>query len=352
MHRGFATLISVVCLPALFGDQITLKNGDRVTGSVVKKDGKTLTVKTDHFGTVSVAWDQVQSVAADKPVNVELKDGQVLLGTIAASQEKVEIVAGAERREVPAAEVVALRDSSEQRTWERLRHPGFTQLWVGNATLGFAGTKGNAETSTFTLGLNAARITRADKTTLYFNAIRASALFDRVEQTTAQAVRGGWGYSRNLGSRLFVNGFNDYEYDRFQNLDLRFVLGGGLGFSVWKGERGRLDLLGGGAYNRESFGATSTAPSFTRDSGEAYAGDDFTYKLNSVTSVFQNLRFFPNLTQTGDYRANFDAGATTRLVRWLSWNVAISNRLLSNPVPGRKQNDFLYTTGIGVSFSR
>jgi hypothetical protein len=195
-------------------------------------------------------------------------------------------------------------------------------------------------------------VTRTDKASLYFNAIRAAALIGGVSATTAQAVRGGWGYSHNAGGQMFVNFFNDYEYDRFQNLDLRFVLGGGLGYSVWKADRGRLDVFGGAAYNRESFADSPTRPAFTRDSGEAYVGNEFTFRLNSVTSLFENLRVFPNLTETGEYRANLDIGATTRLLRWLTWNVAISDRLLSNPVPGRQRNDFLYTTTIGVNFAR
>jgi hypothetical protein len=147
-----------------------------------------------------------------------------------------------------------------------------------------------------------------------------------------------------------VNGFNDYEYDRFQNLDLRFVLGGGFGYIAWKGEFGRLDILGGGAYNRESFAPPAPAPQFTRNSGEAFFGDDFTYNLSTATSLYQKLRFFPNLSETGEYRLNFDLGANTRLARWLTWNVSLSDRLLSNPVPGRQKNDLLYSTGIGVTF--
>jgi hypothetical protein len=135
-----------------------------------------------------------------------------------------------------------------------------------------------------------------------------------------------------LSSRTFVNGFNDYEYDRFQNLDLGFVLGGGFGYIARKGESGRLDVLGGAAYNRETFSPAAPDPTFTRNSAEAYFGDDFTYQLNTVTALYQNLRFFPNLSDTGEYRLNFDLGANTRLMRWLTWNLALSNRLLSNPV--------------------
>ena len=151
---------------------------------------------------------------------------------------------------------------------------------------------------------------------------------------------------------MFANFFNDYEYDRFQNLDLRFVLGGGLGFKAVRTERTVLDLLGGLAYNRETFDPVRPALKFTRNSAEAYWGDDFNYKLSSATVLNQSFRMFNNLTTTGSYRMNFDLGATTKLSKFLTWNVGISDRYLSSPVAGRKKNDFLYTTGIGFTFAK
>jgi len=35
-------------------DQVTLKNGDRLTGTIVKSDGTTLLLKTDSAGDVSL----------------------------------------------------------------------------------------------------------------------------------------------------------------------------------------------------------------------------------------------------------------------------------------------------------
>jgi hypothetical protein len=61
---------------------------------------------------------------------------------------------------------------------------------------------------------------------------------------------------------------------------------------------------------------------------------------------------FNNLTETGQYRVNFDLGISTKLLKWLAWNVSLSDRYLSNPAPGRKTNDFLYTTGLGITFAR
>jgi len=347
LKTNFILLLSL----SAFADQIQMKNGDRVTGSIVKKDAATLTIKTVHFGTLTLPWAEVESVKADTPLVVVLPDGRTLEATLATTDGQVEVAAKSGTQTVAPRDIVALRDKAEQRTYERLLNPGWLDLWAGNAAIGWAGTRGNASTATFTTSLGAARQTNHDKTSLYFNVIRASALLSGVNQKTAQAVRGGWGYNRNVSPRMFINTFNDWEYDRFQNLDLRIVVGGGLGYTVWKAEKGRLDLVGGAAWNRESFDP-APKPVFVRNSAEGYWGDDFTYRLNARTSLRQSFRMFNNLTNTGQYRVNFDVGAQTQLFKWLTWNVSASNRYLSNPVQGRLSNDFLYTTGFGISFAR
>lgn len=353
LKRLITTALSLCVLaPFASGDIVVLKNGDRATGKVVKKDGQTVTFNSDSFGAIKFDWNNIREITTDAPVTVVLPGEVTEKATLVTRGETVELRSGTSSKNIPIADVVTLRDAAEQTTYERLLRPGWADLWAGAATFNLAGTQGNAKTSTIAASVAAARVTRADKATIYFNAIRAAALVNDVQAATARAVRGGIGYSRNVSSRMFVNVFNDYEYDRFQSLDLRFVLGGGAGYTAWRAERGRLDLLAGLAYNRENFGPPAPQSSFSRNSMEAYFGDDFSYKLTGVTSLTQSFRIFPNLTRTGDYRMNFDLGADTRIARWLIWNLAVSDRLLSNPAPGRQKNDFLYTTGIGVTFAR
>jgi len=111
-------------------------------------------------------------------------------------------------------------------------------------------------------------------------------------------------------------------------------------------------VVAGAAYNREKFSPAAPAAEITRNSAEVYWGDNASYKLSDVTSLVQSFRMFNNLSDTGSYRMNFDLGANTRLLSWLTWNLSLSDRYLSNPVPGRKKNDILYTIGIGVTFAR
>lgn len=71
----------------LLADQIVMKNGDRVTGSIIKKDAKDLTIKTEYFGVVTLPWEKVASVTADKPLNVVVGSGQTVQGTLTTTGE-------------------------------------------------------------------------------------------------------------------------------------------------------------------------------------------------------------------------------------------------------------------------
>jgi hypothetical protein len=341
--------LTVACMLAVaaseaWADQITLKNGDRVTGAIVKKDGATLTFKSALMGQITVPWDQVSEIKSDAPLNVVLPAETVHV-PVATVDGKLELPG--KQQAVPLSDVVAVRNADEQHNYERLLDPGWGGLWAGTASLGLAGAAGNARTLTFTTGVNAARVTTTDKTSIYFNTIKASALVNGKSSDTAEAVRGGVAYDHNVNPRLFANAFNDYEYDRFQNLDLRFVLGGGLGFHAVRAERSRLDLLAGFDFNHSKFGTP-----LTRNSGELFWGDEYSLKVSGATSLVQSFRMFDDMTNTGTYRVNFDMGASTKLSKWLTWNVSLNDRYLNNPAPGRKTNDLLYTTGIGITFAR
>lgn len=345
----FSTFM-LVC-PSAWSDQIVLKNGDRVTGKIVKKDGKTLTFESKFFGLVKVNWDEVTTISTDEQLYVALSNTKEMEAKLQTEENRIQLTGPGVLETVPPTDIVALRNSTEQRTYERLLRPGLFDLWAVTGSLNVAGAKGNAETSTLTTPVNFERASRTSRTTAYFNSIRSTAQIGGLSGETAKAIRGGWAYSRKLSSRVLAKGFNDYEFDKFQALDLRVVLGGGLGYEILNRETTYLALNGGAAWNRETFGPANASP-FTRNSAEAYWGNDFRVTLRPGTDLIQSFRMFNNLSNTGEFRMNFDIASKTQLNRWLIWNVALSDRYLSNPVTGRERNDFLYTFGLGFIFSR
>ena len=129
-----------------WADQVVMKNGDRVTGSIVKQDGKTITVKSENFGLITAPWEQVASVQSDQPVTVVLKDGKTVAGALSTSDGKVRVATEPATVEVAPDDVAGIRNADEQTAYERHLKPGLFQLWAGGATLGWAGTNGNAQT--------------------------------------------------------------------------------------------------------------------------------------------------------------------------------------------------------------
>ncbi len=147
------------------------------------------------------------------------------------------------------------------------------------------------------------------------------------------------------GRKTSVFGFTDLEFDEFQALDLRVVAGGGLDYELIRGESTTLDLSAGGSINKEFF-----SDNRTRESGEALLGQELKQRLLKVTTLEEKLSVYANLSERGEYRVNLDVGTVTRLNRYLSFQLTISNRYLSNPIAGKKKNDILFTTGLRVTF--
>lgn len=332
---------------ALSADEVRLSNGESVTGQIVKKAGGTLTVKSETMGVVNIPWDKVTGVMSESSLVVVFPDKHWATGKVRTVDDRLVIADEAGEQSLPLKDVQSVRNSEEQMAYERLLAPSWSDLWAGYFDLGLSLARGNAETTTFTTAFNATRVTNTDKARVYFNQIYSRATIEGEPQTAAQAIRGGWSYNKSFTPRLFLNVFNDYEYDRFQKLDLRFVLGGGLGFNAIKTERNKLDLVDGISYNRESF-----ATPLIRNSAEFYWGNDYFRKVNDRTTFTQSFRLFHNLSNPGAYRMNFDLSGATNLSNWLAIQLTFSDRYLSNPAPGRLNNDVLFTAGVRVNFRR
>lgn len=343
----FLALLCLSLSTVALADELKLKNGDRLTGTIIKADAKTLTLKTDYAGVITVSTDAIAEVVSKESLYIALSDGKTLVGTIATNSGKYEVEtkdAGKASGEMSA--VQAIRSPAEQTSYERMLNPSWFDLWNGGLDFGYSLTTGNTRTNTLALGANLGRQTRRDKTTLYAAYINAKNNNKGVSETTANAVRGGGRYEINISSRMTTFGFADFEYNQIQLLDLRSVLGGGLGYYAIKKDRAQLQVFGGGAYNRENF-----STGLQRNSAEVFVGEDFSLRVSDRVMFKERFQLFPNMTNRGEYRHTFDSSLTTKLTSWMTWNVTASNRYISNPPPGSKNNDLLLTTGIGVSFT-
>jgi putative salt-induced outer membrane protein YdiY len=148
-----------------------------------------------------------------------------------------------------------------------------------------------------------------------------------------------------LSKKTFAFASGDFEYDKPQLLNLRSVIGAGIGYKAIRSERTKLDLFGGATYNRENF-----STGLKRNSAEGLIGNDLTFKLTDNVFLEQRFKAYPNLSDLGTFRALFDASVVTNLNDWLGFQVTLGDRYNSNPTPGAVSNDILFTTGLRATF--
>jgi putative salt-induced outer membrane protein YdiY len=343
----------LLCACSLWADQVTLANGDRFTGSVLRSDTKTLVIKTDAAGEVTLKWDSITAISAPGPLHIGLSDGQTIVGSVETVNGRFNITTKTAGVVATSKESIQFIRNNDEQTKvqaeiDHFRNPRLVDLWVGNLDLGFAASRGNANTATFTLATNAQRATTRDKIAVYYTSSFSSSDFSSgISQTTANSKRGGVSYNLNLDEKAFAFGSVELESDQFQSLDLRFVPSGGAGYHAIATMPTQLDLRVGAAANREFF-----STGLNRTSAELLLGEDLAHKFTGTTSVEQKFAYFANLSDAGAYRLNFDISAVTAIRKWFSWQFTVSDRFLSNPVAGRKKNDILFSTGVRLNFAK
>jgi putative salt-induced outer membrane protein len=357
-------LLFLIAIPAV-ADQIVMKNGDKLTGSITKSDGKTLVLKTDYAGDLTIKFDTIQSLSSAGDLNVTV-GGKTAIGPVSTSGADVIVATKtAGSVEAPLSSVTVMRSPDEEAAYQKTLRPGWEEGWVGGLNLGFGVTTGNSETKNLNVAFNAVRTGAHDKLTLYENSVYA--VNDKVvapaiePQTTADSHAGGARYDRDFIPRAFGFGSADFFANSLQDLNLRAILGGGIGFHAIKNANTTLDILAGGNYTHESYsGVPSPNPppttySYSQSLAALTLGDAFTHKLGKSTVVTQAFIFYPDLSNTSQYRFTFNFGTVTKLNKWLGWQNSVSDVFVSDPpiaVPRIERNDLQISTGLNIAFKR
>jgi hypothetical protein len=227
--------LSIIGDPGACRPDRPLKNGDKITGSITKSDGKVLVIHTDAAGDLTVKFDAIQSITSAGDLNITL-GGKTAVGPVTTTGTDVVVATRAGTPvEAPMSSITLVRSPAEQAAYEKTLHPGFGQGWAGGVNLGFALTAGNSETKNLNIGFNAIRTGFHDKLILYETTNYAASVTKmqgepNVFATTANSNSGGVRYDRDINPRTFGFVSGDFFSNSLQDLDLRSVFGGGIGF--------------------------------------------------------------------------------------------------------------------------
>lgn len=353
-------LTSLSVGPAAFADSLALKNGDHLTGTITALDAQEITLKTDAAGEIKVKWSAVQELNSDTSLYVATPDKKTISGTVTLDGADLVVhTATAGEVRIALAQLTIVRSEQEQQAYEKSLHPGLFDDWTGAVNVGFALARGNSNTTNLNTAVLGDRKTLADEFKLSLSSIYSTSGTSTTGApggVTANEILGDVAYDRNFGPRTFVFASGDFTHDGLQDLDLRAIYSGGLGWHAINTTKTTLDALFGINYTRESYstGASAGAPtgvSVDRNLPGITAGENFMHKFGANTAITETFDFYPDLSDLSQYRFSLDAALVTKIKKWLGWQTSLSDRYVTDPpILGTKSNDVILSTGLNISF--
>ena len=221
--------------------------------------------------------------------------------------------------------------------------------WRAALGAAFSKSSGNTDSTSLALQADAVRATPLDKWTLYANTLYG----ETSGVKTADQQRAGGRYDWNLTPHLFWFGGLDAERDKIALLNSRFTVSTGLGYKIFKEPNLTWDVFGGVGYVTDDYAAPRLVDGGLR-TGYDYAtlllGQESTHRFTETTSARQRLVLYPNLSNSGEYRAQWDFGLAVAMSKTLNLTAGLAYKYNSDPGVGIKKTDTLFTTGVAVKF--
>jgi putative salt-induced outer membrane protein len=346
-------MILIATASITMADTLVLGNGDRLSGTIVKSDGKVLTFKGATAGDVTIKWTDIKELTSDKSVYIVTKDKTSISGTVTTDGSVLVVhstSAGDVR--VAVADVTALRCEDEEKAYLRTIHPTLRENWNGALVFGFSLARGNSQTTNLALGFNSERKTTNDDFKGYM-----STLYTKNNApgggVTADLITGGAAFDRNFTPKAFAVVSADYSHDQLQDLHLQSIYTVGLGWHAIATPNTTLDAIAGINYTKADYNSGVVgAAGVDQNVLGATLGEIFMHKFGASTVLNEQFYFYPNVTHAGPYRMALDASSVTKLKKWLGLQFTVSDRYISDPpIAGTKANDIIFTTGLNIAFS-
>ena len=225
-------------------DTVSLTNGDRLSGTVVRLEADALWLDTPYAGKLKLPWKAVNRIETDAPVRVRLDDGTALDGQLLAADDgrlRIRVGSLAESAPLPLDRVAAINPP---------RHPDRTVL-AGRAAIGGSFASGNTDAET--LHLDGELVARNPAQRVTLDGELNEAAQDGVD--TASNWRLGMKYDHFLKDRTYFYASTRFDHDGQADLDLRSTLGVGAGRQVVERDDLKLSFEGGLSLVNEDYGS-------------------------------------------------------------------------------------------------
>ncbi len=294
-------------------DQVTLKNGDRLSGRILTLDDESVIIETKYAGKIRIPRNAVASAATED----------------AAGMESAKAEAAAPPAKVAASQAPAAKPPGG------VKRKGRINL-AGNFQRGNTVTDRIYGDGEFTERAADYRYTLSGK----FNRAKEG------DVKTASSVLGQANYDRFLDADTFWYLRGSGERDRFKDVALRTTAGGGYGLQLLDTERTDLSVRAGPdlvTVNRFQ-GKNETFPALGWGIKLSH------WVIPERAEFFHDQDGFWNLDETGELTLRTRTGVRVPLTNSLNASMQVNLDWEKQPTPGSKSTDTTWLLGLGYTW--
>ncbi len=367
-------------------EELTLKNGDRLTGELLNSTGTEIKFKTELAGEVTVKWENVKELKSKRDFAVvpkDLKDARdsakVPQGAIKIGEKGIvvspvsttkpetgappesEAKPGATKetaagKEIPTSTIASVVDDATYQK-EINKQIGFRSGWDGHITTGTSMIYSTQDSSLYQVDTALKRsiptvswLNPKLRTLIDFTLSAGKTTQPGTETTITNIYHLGGERDEYFSPRGYYLQVFSEDHNYSQGLVIQQKYGGGIGATLFKKKDAELDITADLHYENQQFKANPSADV------EALSLHLIASTLTEVyTRKWGKLQFDEKVLADIAWNdaSAFSASGTSSL-RWpiykrLAFSVNTIDNFLNNPQIGYKKNSFQFTTGFALN---
>ncbi len=324
--RTIARVLATCCFVAVSAasaDEVVLRNGDRISGELVRLDAGKLVIRTPYAGNVSIDWKQVDTLSTDQPVYVFVDEANRVQAVFSQSGTGSVTLSGGDWLETAP---LAL-----DRVTRITRTPEPPVKVNGRINVGASSTSGNTDTEK--VHADAEVIARTVK-----NRFTIGGAINRAEDRGVE-TESNWlaylKYDHFINKKWYAYSNADMESDEFKDINLRTTLGVGTGYQFLETPQTNLSLEGGATYVNTDYdvGTDDSYPA----GRVAMRFDHFLF--GTKTQFFHRNEGFFALDDSDNLFVRTQTGLRWPVIERLNATAQYNVDWDDNPAPGRAGTD-------------
>ena len=340
--QQFTMVVFILVATAVQGDEVVMKNGDRLRGEVVSMTRGKLVLKTSYAGNVSIDWGEVSRMTTNRPFELTLDDENTVKGESINSPKDRFIAVTPPQGSTTAIfsfDEIAKIEPVKDKVWEL----------TGRLILGLNVETGNTEKTNFHFEGDAEIANQPHRIKLFAESTVETN--DKVRTDDKQYFSGTYSYF--LTKNWFLLTDTRFQRDQFADLSAFGILSVGPGYQFWRSYEKNLSISMGPGYaiQKYSKGQSFLDGDSTRQFPAAVWSMDFDIWLfkQSLQFFHHNAAVF-NLTDRDAWDIRTRTGLRIPLFWRLFANLQYNFSYANQPADGKLSNDSKFVTALGLKW--